>query len=102
MYKPHTNVNILSYMPLSNFPYKYAKGSERVGVWKVPTKSEYNESILRPPRGERQNIPEKARGIMTISPTKAREKPRGDSPEVFPELLEGILSLFPRGFEVIF
>ena len=31
------------------------------------------ESILRAPRGIRQNIPEKARGILSISLTKGRE-----------------------------
>ena len=53
-------------------------------------------NIFRHPRWVWQNIPENPRGIMSISPTKAREKPRGDSPEVFPELLEGILTLSPR------
>ena len=50
----------------------------------------YTESILRAPRGERQNIPENARGIMSLSLTKGGEirgeKPRGKAPRFFPKV----------------
>ena len=64
------------------------------------------ESILWHPRGTRQNIPEKARGILSISPEWVRERgmpqgvePRGASRAI--DQTKGILSIFLRGFEVI-